>query len=646
MKLSRLFFILVLYCIHAPLLFGGNSYNVKDYGARGDSAQYETRTIQGVIDKAASDGGGTVIVPSGIYKITCLELKNNINLHLEPGSKLIASPDYRNYPEKIGRYESRTNGLYAKYFVIYAEDADNISITGSGIIDGNGKDYFQQGKPQNHRPYLVRLVNCTHVTIRDIKMMWSANWTCHLLGCRNVLVDGLEILTTFDDSGNRDGIDIDCCRDVTITNCRVISGDDALVLKTTGNNSCENIIISNCDLSSPSAAGIKIGTETNGDFRNITITNCIIHDLNRYGGIALMSVDGGVMENITVNNIIMNDVLLPIFVRLGNRARPSKVNDYVKRVSSIRKISFSNIIVDGTKNPCNISGLNIRKIENLYFRNIKLRYSNTNNEQYYPVNDVLLNEFGYPELNPNLSKKIPAGAFYIKNVKNIDMQNISIECADEETRPAVIFDRVDDIELHSVKSTVNPQMPAMIYFRNCGNIYSNDCRTIGQNKNLFTAAAGTNTNIDLFHNFVQEDQVELSNIPEPEDLHTYDPVKDAEYKYSLTNAKLFKDHAAHDLADSSFKIKLPVGKDKRYTPQLCILALNNGEHAGNLKINYNGTEQVFPVDWQEWGWAPLTLIETFDKEKDVQFEISQDNSGSDIKISKIFVRYLELGYTD
>jgi len=646
MKLSRLLIVITLYCIKVPLLFGNTFYNVKDFGARGDSVNYETQLIQTVIDKAASEGGGTVVVPPGIYKITCLELKDNVNLHLAPGSKLIASPDYQDYPVKISRYESRTNGLYAKYFVIYAQDAKNISITGNGIIDGNGKDHFQVGKPQNHRPNLVRLVHCTNVTIKDVKMRWPANWTCHLLGCKKVLVDGLDILTTYHEPGNRDGLDIDCCQDVTITNCRIISGDDAVVLKTTGNAACENIIINNCNLSSPTAAGIKIGTETNGDFRNITITNCIIHNLHRYAGISFMAVDGGVMENISVNNIVMNDVIIPIFIRLGNRARPYKRNDYVKRISSIRNISFSDIIVDGAKHPCNISGLNIRKIENLSFRNMNISYSNYKDEQFYPINDVIMNEFGYPELSPNISNKLPASAFYFKNVKNVYMQNISIQSTDEETRPSIIFDRADDLELHSVKAKVNPKMPSMIHFRNSSNIITNFCRIAGKNNNLFTAAAETNKDIHLENNFVKEGQIELLKIQDSQDIHTYDPIDDAKVKYTLTTGDFFQDHNAHDLKDSSFKIKLAVGKDKGLTPQLCILAVNNGEQSGNLKINYNGIEQIFPIDWKNWGWAPFSLVETVDKEKNIQFEISQDNRNSDIKISKIFVRYLKLGYTD
>ncbi len=207
-------------CFNALIIHANAQYDVKMYGAKGDGITLDTRSIQNAIDEAHVNGGGVVEISTGTYKIGTLILKDNINLHLQAGAVLLGSPDYRDYTEIIHKFDSRTNGLYAKYFMIFAEGAKNISITGTGTIHGNGLDNFQVTRPQNLRPFMIRLVNCENIIIRDVSLMESANWTLHLLGCRDANIDGIKIETTAD--GNRDGLDIDACQRVTgckLQNC-------------------------------------------------------------------------------------------------------------------------------------------------------------------------------------------------------------------------------------------------------------------------------------------------------------------------------------------------------------------------------------------------------------------------------------------
>jgi cysteine-rich repeat protein len=205
----------------------------KDFNASGDGVTLDTKAIQNTVDACYASGGGTVVVPAGIWLTGCIELKSNINLHLEPGAVLLGSTNKDDYKIIVPDFESRTNDLYVNRSIIYAEKAENVSLTGTGIINGSGKHKnYSFTHPQNNRPFLARFVNCSNVTIRDVSMIESANWTCHLLGCKDVLIDGLKIENSV--RANRDGLDIDGCENITVSNCRIYSMDDAIVFKSTG----------------------------------------------------------------------------------------------------------------------------------------------------------------------------------------------------------------------------------------------------------------------------------------------------------------------------------------------------------------------------------------------------------------------------
>ncbi len=624
--------IIVLFILFEQL--SNAQYNVKTFGAKGDGISSDTRAIQQSIDKAYQNKGGIVIIPSGIYKIGTLILKDNIELHLEPGATLLGSPDYRDYTAISQKFESRTRDLYAKYFMIFAEGAKNISITGSGTIYGNGLKHFQETRPQNLRPFMIRLVNCNYVTIRDVHLLESANWTLHILGCKDVNISGVDIETNGE--GNRDGLDIDACQRVTVSNSRFSTTDDAIVMKATTDVLCQDITITNCILRTQASA-IKTGTESNGGFKNITISNCVIKDIPVHAGIELMTVDGGMMQNILLENITMENVATPFFIRLGIRARPYKTGQYVSRVDEVRDIYLNNISVINAKLPSSIIGLHSKKIRNININNYTVRYAETQDAIAY--NKVPFEEFEYPAAV--MFSELPAYGLYCRSVEDIHLQNISMYSAENEKRPAFTFDRVNGLELFSVKAEGKNPATAMVYFRNTKNVFATYCRSFDVNDVLFEAE-NTSDNFNLSNNILQPGQKELvktESIPEEQIFEDFK----TEIKYSVDSGEKINGLYAHDLKKGSLKINL---NTKKGALQLCLLALNDSQKPEKVVLKYDGIIQEFLVSWNEWGWVPISLLKQYNKGEKVEFEIVPADPGTHLKIARAYLRYQDIGFTD
>ena len=263
-------------------------FDITVHGARGDGASMDTAAIQRAIDACAASGGGTVYFPPGRYVSGTLILRSHVTLHLEAGAVLLGSKSLADYPSTIPKLRSYAD-IYTERSLLYAENLDNIAIHGRGTIDGQGAAFHGEYKV---RPFLIRMVDCRDISIRDIRLRDAAMWALHLLACDDVAIDGVSLRSRV--NPNNDGIDVDSCRRVRISNCEISTIDDNIVFKSCTDRPCQEIAVVNCVLSTDCSA-LKLGTESNGGFEDIAISNCTIYD-TRGTGIAVLLVDGGLLE--------------------------------------------------------------------------------------------------------------------------------------------------------------------------------------------------------------------------------------------------------------------------------------------------------------------------------------------------------------
>ncbi len=278
-------------------------FNVLDFDIIGDGVTVNTSAFQNLIDKCSDAGGGTVFFPPGDYLTGTFQIKDNVNIYLSPGTTIYGSTNQDDY--KYG-------------CLVYAEDAKNISITGTGTINGNGPSFFEKYKaPDGEMKLRVRswrpnrmfsFVRCQNLLLQSITIEKSPCWTIHPIDCKGVAILGITMLNGIyeEDGPNTDGINPDGCSKVRIADCYLECGDDCIVLKVTEKSEtkiCRDIVVTNCVLQTSQTA-LKIGTETHGEFRNITFSNCVVHDSG--GGFGLLMRDGGLIDGMVVNNITVD----------------------------------------------------------------------------------------------------------------------------------------------------------------------------------------------------------------------------------------------------------------------------------------------------------------------------------------------------
>ncbi len=464
--------LIALLCTATASANSRSTYNITEFGAVGDGRTLNTGAIQKAIDTCTRNGGGTVEVPPGTYLIGTIEIKSNVTLHLSAGSELMASPDPNHLPERLPELRSYTDS-YTKKAIVYAEKATNIAITGKGLINGQGEYYKGLSLERlydGHRPFLVRLIECTNVTLRDVKLMNSPFWALHLLACKDVNVDGLRIDSYV--TNNNDGIGIDSSEDVRISNCVIRSGDDAIVVKTTTPRPTQNVVVTNCVLSSHTNA-FKIGTETVGDIRNITVSNCVARD----GGmavIALLAVDGGTVERINVSNIVAANVRgSAIFVRLGNRGRSYWVpreGDTEEAappkpgLSRMRDITIRDIHARGSSSiGCAITGLPGQNIENLRLDNVQV-ISVGGGTAADAQRQIADEADKYPEYN--MFGTLPSYGFFCRHVRGLRMDNVQVGFSQKDLRPAFIFQDIEELELNAYRASLDQSVDHAVVLKN------------------------------------------------------------------------------------------------------------------------------------------------------------------------------------
>jgi polygalacturonase len=425
-------------------------FNVRDFGAAATGQVLDTKALQSAID-AAGQSGGVVYFPPGTYLSGTLTLKSHVSLHFEAGALLLGSTNLQDYPHVRPALRSYTDN-YADQFLIYGENLEDVSLLGRGTINGQGGS-FKRLQHYGNRPYLIRLVNCRHVRVADLTLLDSPMWVQHYLACEDVSIQGLTVHSRC--NVNNDGIDIDACEKVRISGCEIFSGDDSIVLKTTLDRPCRDVVVTNCVLSSEGNA-LKLGTESVGKFQNVAISNCTVYDTH-LAGIALESVDGGGLENVTVSNILMRNANCPIFLRLGNRARPPYEGAPTPALGSFRNVIISDIQAVGADAVgCSISGLPERAIENLTLSNIRIQFAG-GGTQADAAREIPELSAHYPEYK--MFGVLPASGFYCRHVKNLRLLNAQVSVAHEDSRPALVCDEIAGLRISDFDSpNSNPVM--------------------------------------------------------------------------------------------------------------------------------------------------------------------------------------------
>ncbi|MEO5910415.1 MAG: glycoside hydrolase family 28 protein [Pelobium sp.] len=480
LKLLGLFFSLLF--IISATAEAKDTYNIRDYGAKGDGETIDTEAINNAIIAASAKAGGTVYFPAGTYASYSIHLKSNISIYLEQGAILLAASPVGNigYDEP----EAGANNNYQDFghshwhnSLIWGENLENISILGPGTIHGKG---LTRGGP-SRAPYgnkSIALKSCRNVILKDFSILNGGHFGILATGVDNLTIDNLKIDT------NRDGIDIDACRNVRISNCFINSPwDDALCLKSSYAlgyaRSTENVTITNCQVSGydrgtflngtyqrkegglvPDKQGptgrIKFGTESNGGFRNIVISNCVFEFCR---GLALETVDGGILEDVTISNITMRDIVnSPIFLRLGARMRGPEGTP----IGELRRININNINVYNADSHFStlISGIPGHDIEDIRLSNISIWYRPLDSAKNKIQNIVPEFEKDYPE--PQRFGVLPAYGFFIRHVKNIEMNNINIHFLGKETRPAMMLMDAKGVKLENIIAQKAKEAPVLI----------------------------------------------------------------------------------------------------------------------------------------------------------------------------------------
>ena len=388
-------FIYILFLLVLSLSsYAQRIYNVVDYGAVGNKIADDAKAIQQAIDECSANGGGTVLLPANhTFMSGPLCLKSNVNLHLEATAVLLANPDEGIY--KLSAFgENRGEGM----MWIYANGADNISITGKGTIHGNGIAFMGKELDDSYelkpvttfdpRPHVLTLTDVKNLTIRDITIRDGAYWTVHLIGCDGAVIDGISLLNNLK-IRNGDGIDLDHSRNVRISNCHITSGDDCICLKNRREfeqyGPCHDITVTNCVMTSRSCA-IKIGSENMDSIYNVVFDNCVITRSNR--GLGIQNRDEGTVTDVMFSNIIMDCQLWsdvwwgkaePIYVTSYPRANGNHKDanwrfpkgETVGRCGEVSRIYFNNIVAN-SENGCFVGGDIEGKVNNVHFCNVRL----------------------------------------------------------------------------------------------------------------------------------------------------------------------------------------------------------------------------------------------------------------------------------
>ena len=421
-------------------------YNIKDYGAKNDTTVLSTHALQSAINACSQAGGGRVVVPAGMYKIGTIQLKSHIHLYLEQGATLFGSTRLDDYiPMKSDYLSLRTQTTTIQ--LIYADGVQDVSIDGLGTIDGRGRAFKKQSWNDEGitRPHLLRFIQSQDIVVRGVTLRNSGCWMQHYLACDRLIIDGIKVLNR--NNYNNDALDIDGCHEVIVRGMIADSDDDGITLKSTSPRLCENVRISDCVVSSHCNA-VKLGTETNGGFRNINISGIVVKpsydQREKFFGqwigssaVSLEIVDGGVMENVNISDFTVEGTESPIFIRLGHRGRGYKTGQHIDHVGHIDGVRIDNVqIRHAGSMGCSVTGLPGHPVRNVWLSNITLHHKGgVKASQLAEITDSIANEkaSSYPEAT--MWGNLPAKGFYVRHARNVQFSHVNILTDEPDVRP-------------------------------------------------------------------------------------------------------------------------------------------------------------------------------------------------------------------
>ncbi len=463
-------------------------FDVRLYGARGDGNEIDSTAINAAIAAASVHGGGTVFFPAGTYLCYSLHLKSRVALCFDQGATLIAAHPTAAHFYDPAEAQDTAIEPYQDYghnhwhnSLLWGEDLHEVSIYGPGIIRGDGlvKGDDQAEAANGSANKAIALKNCRNVLLRDFTVRKGGHFGILATGVDNLTIDNLLI------DVERDGMDIDCCRNVRVSNCSVNSPfDDGIVLKTSyalgAARGCEQVTITNCFVTGKYEVGsfadgkpmpfkapenvtptgrIKLGTESNGPFRNIAISNCVFEGCQ---GLALESVDGGALEDIAITNITMRDLTSePIFIRLGNRLRGPRGVD----VGTLRRVLIANLTCSNTPGGISsiITGIPNHPIEDLTLSEIVIYHAaagpsgNTDGGAAHGAHTLPEAGDKYPDTA--MFGPTPSRGFFVRHVRRLTMTNVRVAATSPDARPALVFNDVQQAFLFHVETHADAPVP-------------------------------------------------------------------------------------------------------------------------------------------------------------------------------------------
>ena len=479
--------LLTLLCACAVVPALAKDYYASMFGIKSNGTTLNTTAIQKAIDYISAEGGGKLIFKVGRYLTGTIELKDNVMIELGEGAVLVGSTNPYDYYRKGDAFG-----------MVISNGAENIGITGLGVLDGQGRelannflgqialgfipDPFKLGRPAN-RPHLVYLCQSKNVTLKGINLRNSSCWTCTTDRIENLLIDGVTLESRA--FWNNDGFDIVDCTHAVIQNCFVNASDDGICLKSHHKDVCNDDVIVRHNTITSSASGIKFGTFGVGGFRNIQILDNVVYDTFR-SAITIQSVDGGFAENILVDGLKSYNTANAIYLNVGQRRgdKPSRMeNITIRNVYAEIPVDKPDYGVDyegptledQPRNvlPCGIVGLAEQPVCNVTIENVEIHFPGGGDPSFAKVGTYELEKVpemptAYPEFSQY--KELPAWGFYVRHAKGIHFHNVTLTAAEKDYRPAIVLDDVQGASFTAVKATA-PKLKTKIFVaRNCGDI--------------------------------------------------------------------------------------------------------------------------------------------------------------------------------